>query len=693
MDRIDYTFESVVPVTFTTIYASRLCFSATENRQLIAWDLRSKMTLAVMIGHERRITAVDTNVYYIASCDEAGTMHVWCMNTFKLLKTFKGDVGEHFTCVKIRNEFEIVTGSNLAVKWWKMEKEGCIRSECRHMGAVNGIACFSGIHTFKGQSYKTLISVGDDSNVQVSMMKYGEESSDGKRLQGHAEKIIDVDVNANTNMAATIGKENTLRIWDLSTMKIKKILRSKQQNMSCVTFDSTGTLCAVGSSSGIICVWHVGAGRCISVANAKIPIYKLSFYHDPRFNSTHLFATTYSQLVSSWNIVYSLNNEQWHTEPIYALAYSANTNELASADAFGKIIVSNTLKRDTVVKILMGHTDMVSCLSFGQDGTFLVSGSEDHTVMVWNVQEAAAVMLFTKHIAPIVNVKCIGDMIVSVGKDAVLYVWDVQVGVPAYKMTLDGSDILAATISNTMAFVSSDFGTITSYGWTTNTKTTFDKYEDQFALFALSYNPATNTLMGAGTSNHIVAYNLTSMHRQLIPTKAKMTTNALDAFADDHVVYGCEDGLVGYDSHHGCDHGSPVYAVATNPKDQCIYSAGQDAIIRCWDIKTRRHLTTFPENAPPVMHKEQEHILCLFDNSEIMFGQVHPSRDYANAALKEWISAFVAEEDGVKESIDAHPFTVWSGLPASITRKRSWKIFPVMSKFEDKSQVVKKLRQ
>ena len=43
---------------------------------------------------------------------------------------------------------------------------------------------------------------------------------------------------------------------------------------------------------------------------------------------------------------------------------------------------------------LRGHTDVVTTVAFSRDGTRIVSGSEDKTVRIWDVETGAEVSSF-----------------------------------------------------------------------------------------------------------------------------------------------------------------------------------------------------------------------------------------------------------------------------------------------------------
>ena len=48
-------------------------------------------------------------------------------------------------------------------------------------------------------------------------------------------------------------------------------------------------------------------------------------------------------------------------------------------------------KEETEIKILEGHLDFVLSVAYSQDGKYVVSGSEDRTIRVWDIAEGVSV--------------------------------------------------------------------------------------------------------------------------------------------------------------------------------------------------------------------------------------------------------------------------------------------------------------
>jgi WD40 repeat protein len=79
---------------------------------------------------------------------------------------------------------------------------------------------------------------------------------------------------------------------------------------------------------------------------------------------------------------------------------------------------------------LKGHQGRVRAATFSLDGKTLVTGADDKTVRVWDVDTGKEKAAFRGHAEPVVFVACgpDGKSVASVSKDGALKLWDVRAG-------------------------------------------------------------------------------------------------------------------------------------------------------------------------------------------------------------------------------------------------------------------------
>ena len=82
------------------------------------------------------------------------------------------------------------------------------------------------------------------------------------------------------------------------------------------------------------------------------------------------------------------------------------------------------------IAVLSGHTREVNCVTFSSDGTSLVSGSDDFTVKLWDIQTGGVVKTFSGHTKGVWSVSTSADCttIASGSLDNTIHLWDIQTG-------------------------------------------------------------------------------------------------------------------------------------------------------------------------------------------------------------------------------------------------------------------------
>lgn len=99
---------------------------------------------------------------------------------------------------------------------------------------------------------------------------------------------------------------------------------------------------------------------------------------------------------------------------------------------------------------LEGHEECVTCLEITSNGSKLISGSEDNTVRVWDLEKKKEINLFKKHLD---NVSCLAlttdeTKVVSGGFDGRVILWDLEAGKDISMITYEDEEILALVLFN-----------------------------------------------------------------------------------------------------------------------------------------------------------------------------------------------------------------------------------------------------
>lgn len=110
---------------------------------------------------------------------------------------------------------------------------------------------------------------------------------------------------------------------------------------------------------------------------------------------------------------------------VVQLAYEPASQLVAAGYTDGSIRVWDVLSGSVLV-VFDGHKSFVSALQFSKDGSKLFSGGAESSIVVWDLISEQGVCRLTGHRAPITALVLVEDSLVSVGKDGVIKLWDLE---------------------------------------------------------------------------------------------------------------------------------------------------------------------------------------------------------------------------------------------------------------------------
>jgi len=119
-----------------------------------------------------------------------------------------------------------------------------------------------------------------------------------------------------------------------------------------------------------------------------------------------------------------------------AIAYSSDGTQIISGSQDQTVIIWDLNTHAAKNEPLRGHSNSVTSVAYSLDDTYIISGSEDHTIIIWDPIIGAACQEPLKgHEGGILSIACSPSRfhVASGSRDKTIWVWDLQTGKPIYK--------------------------------------------------------------------------------------------------------------------------------------------------------------------------------------------------------------------------------------------------------------------
>ncbi|GAB4366453.1 MAG: NB-ARC domain-containing protein [Elainellaceae cyanobacterium] len=290
---------------------------------------------------------------------------------------------------------------------------------------------------------QTLASAGDDgtillwevqkilarrryTNVALSRNLQSRAIDRPRLLKGHTSRVWSIAFTPNQPMLVSGSKDQTVRIWDLTTNHCIRTLKGHTNWVQAVALSPDSQLVASGHEDKQIRLWNTVTGDCVlELQGHTRPVWSIAF--SP--TSDILASCSEDQSIRLWNIKTGECQKvlQEHTSRIWSVAFSPNGQTIASGSSDQTIRLWNAHTGECIAT-LKGHTSRIWSVAFSPDGQTIASGSSDQTVRLWNAHTGECKAILTDHQGWIFSVAFSPDSqsFASASSDHTVRMWDLQ---------------------------------------------------------------------------------------------------------------------------------------------------------------------------------------------------------------------------------------------------------------------------
>jgi DNA-binding helix-hairpin-helix protein with protein kinase domain len=245
-----------------------------------------------------------------------------------------------------------------------------------------------------------------------------------------------------------------------------------------------------------------------------------------------------------------------------------------------------------LVNTLTGHSSSVESVAISRDGSTLVSGSDDHTIKIWNLETGELKSTLTGHSGTVTSVAIgpNGKTVVSVSDDNTIKVWNLVTGVLISNVIHSGVESIAISPEgNTLVTVNYDD---TIKIWERTGALRFTLTPSRVECIAIS--PDSSTLVSGGDDGTIKVWNLATgeLKSTLISNSGSVRSVAISSDSGT-LVSGGGDGTIkvwnlvtGELKFTLTGHSGSVMSLVISPDGNTLVSGGWDGTIKVWNLVT-----------------------------------------------------------------------------------------------------------
>lgn len=242
---------SVACVAFTPD-GHRLLTGASDGKVRV-WEVASGECVRVLSGHKAdvRSLAVSPDGRLAASGDEDGTVRVWDLAKGRRRHVLKGHSG-----VVLSLRFGPDTETLLA---WDMRR---VVTHWRLQGRRSRVLPGQSPAAMSADG-RTVVTCGH--TVGTLWISDGTTGEGTGYIRGPAEELASIHVDASGSLAATVGPDSALRVWDL---RAERLLHRLPEPVTCLARSTDDRFAVSGGPDGNLRVWDVPSGRCLHTLKA-----------------------------------------------------------------------------------------------------------------------------------------------------------------------------------------------------------------------------------------------------------------------------------------------------------------------------------------------------------------------------------------------------------------------------------------
>lgn len=380
--------------------ASFLLASAGDDGMVKLWDVDTGKCLRVLQGHRDRVwcIALSPDGETLATASDDQTVKLWNLMDGQVLRTLQGHQHRIWSVAFSPDGQILASGSeDKTVKFWDVRDGQCLRTLQGYHNETSPIAFRSPASTTNPLP-EILLAFSVDQKVRFWDINSGECQ---RTLHLPTKGALQSALSPDGEILASGSLDNTVRLCNVNSGDCLRILQGHTAWVRFVAFSPDGDILASASGDQTIKLWDVKTGECLKTLKGHAnPVQSVAFSPNGQILAS-----------SSWDFKVKL----WDVSPT-AIQTRKQTGENSDT---GECLLT-----------LEGHTNRTGALAFTPDGDILISGSQDHTIKLWDIKTGECLRTLELHQGGVVAVSCSpdGQRLASASRDGTVRLWSIDDG-------------------------------------------------------------------------------------------------------------------------------------------------------------------------------------------------------------------------------------------------------------------------
>jgi len=372
----------------TIAFSPRIQYIFTPGANgIVLWNWRLGQKLSTISTGSASSISCSADGLYIASASDDRNIYIW--NT-------KGSQASAQT----------LHAHNAGVNAVAISIDGCIIASASDDGTVglwnarSGEAVLPPLLGYGGTvssvvispDSRQVVSASADRTIRIWDIETGVPVREP--LSGHEESINALAFSPDGAWLASAASDKSVRFWQISTdgpsiEALEPLLTDEE--LHSLAYSPDGMLIAAGDACGDICVWPTTHGedlkRLLTGSPRRFQIRSVAFTPDGNF-----IATAFESCIRAWHARKQDSEVAWKLEGhsgVLTVQFSPSGQHIVSGAEDASIYIWD-METKAMLHKLHGHTAAIRSVVVTPDNLRLVSCSEEGTIRVWNLAEVTS---------------------------------------------------------------------------------------------------------------------------------------------------------------------------------------------------------------------------------------------------------------------------------------------------------------